>query len=415
MGGCMSYRFIKYKTMAQFGFGFFLFGLSQLSVAESLKRLQLHGFFTQAVMKSSANHFFGPSDKGSSEFTEIGANASFKPTPDLQFSAQILSRRAGALNDGTPQLDYGFVDYRISSGIDGLWGLRLGRVKNPMGLYNETRDVSFTRPSIFLPQSTYLDRSREVYLSTDALYLYGEQRTDQGLYMLDFGMGYPQANSVELERVLLLNKDWAGHLQAIKPSFLGRLIYDWQEGRIRVGLTWVKAEIDFNAEAADLIRSGSICVEPKIISLQYNSELWSWTAEYTEQKTTTEGLGFLISDETRFAESYYLQAQYRFSPKWEGLLRYDVQYFGRDDKTGEKLASSSPVLESFGLPAVVAHSRFSKDASIGLRWNISSQFIWQAEYHKVNGTSWLALTENKDPLQTEQFWDLYTMSVSYRF
>jgi len=406
---------IKGKTVVRFSFGFLLFSLLPVAMAAPLKRLQLHGFLSQALVKTSANHFFGPSDKGSAEFTEVGVNASFKPTADVQFSGQLLSRRAGDLNDGTPQLDYGFVDYRIASGIDGLWGLRLGRVKNPVGFYNETRDVAHTRPSILLPQSTYLDRSRDLYLSTDALYFYGERRTDHGLYTFNIGTGYPQTDSLELEKVLLLNKDWAGELQASKPSFLGRLLYDWQEGRVRLGLTLVQAKIDFNAKASDLIHSGNMTIEPSIFSAQYNSEFWSLTAEYTEQKTVTEGLGFLIADETRFAESYYLQAQYRFSPKWEGVLRYDVQYFGRDDKDGEKLASSSPILEQFGLPAVMAHSRFSKDSTLGVRWNMSSQLMLQAEYHKVNGTSWLSLTENPDPKQLKQFWDLYTVSISYRF
>ncbi|MDQ7074566.1 MAG: hypothetical protein Q9O24_05305 [Gammaproteobacteria bacterium] len=411
----MSYALINSKTVVRLSAALCLLFAVQSLLAEPLKRFQWHGFFNQALIKTSANHFFGPSDKLSAEFTEMGLNGSFKPTPDWQFSGQLLSRRAGALSDGSPQLDYGFVDYRINSDMDGLWGVRLGRVKNPMGFYNETRDVAHTRPSILLPQSTYLDRSRDMYLSTDAVYLYGEERTDYGDYTLNVGVGYPRADSIELERVLMLNKDWAGHLQAEIPSYLGRLIYDWQEGRVRVGLTWVKAQIDFKTGAGDLIPSGSICIEPRIFSLQYNSEFWSLTAEYTEQKTVTEGLGFLIADEARFSESYYVQAQYRFAPKWEWVLRYDVQYFGRDDKTGEKLASSSPILQSFGLPAVLAHSRFSKDSTVGLRWNVAPQWVLQAEYHRVNGTSWLALTENPDPLATKQFWDLYTLAVSYRF
>ena len=45
-------------------------------------------------------------DKGSFEFTEIGVNASTRPLPELLLSAQLLSRKAGAMYNGTPAIDF---------------------------------------------------------------------------------------------------------------------------------------------------------------------------------------------------------------------------------------------------------------------------------------------------------------------
>ncbi|MEP6880205.1 MAG: hypothetical protein ABI865_15310, partial [Nitrosospira sp.] len=111
--------------------------------------LQIHGFASQSwLMSSDKNNFFGKSssDSGSFDFRELGLNASMRPLTRLQFSAQMMSRRAGDGSPGNIRLDYGFIDYTYFSGENSQLGIRLGRMKTPLGLYNDTRDVPFTRP-----------------------------------------------------------------------------------------------------------------------------------------------------------------------------------------------------------------------------------------------------------------------------
>ena len=62
-----------------------------------------------------------------------------------------------------------------------------------------------------------------------------------------------------------------------------------------------------------------------------------------------------------------------------------------------------------------AHSRFAKDITVGLRWNITPQFMLRAEYHRVNGTGWLSTLDNPSPHGTVQHWDLFSILGSYRF
>ena len=85
-----------------------------------------------------------------------------RPLSNLQFSVQGLSRTAGEGSPGNIRLDYGFIDYTFSNQENSQFGIRLGRMKNPLGFYNDTRDVPFTRPSILLPQSIYFDRTRKL-------------------------------------------------------------------------------------------------------------------------------------------------------------------------------------------------------------------------------------------------------------
>src|SRR5258708_13524927 len=71
--------------------------------------------------------------------------------PRLLMGALGAIRAAGATDTGVARLDYALMDYRIVSGADASAGIRIGKVKNPLGFFNETRDVIFTRPSILLP------------------------------------------------------------------------------------------------------------------------------------------------------------------------------------------------------------------------------------------------------------------------
>ena len=84
-------------------------------------------------------------------------------------------------------------------------------MKNPLGFYNDTRDVPFTRPSILLPQSIYFDRTRKLAIAADGVHLYGEYRSDYGDVSFQAGVVRPLVRGDEAEAavfgVLL-----AGHL-----------------------------------------------------------------------------------------------------------------------------------------------------------------------------------------------------------
>ena len=126
------------------------------------ERLQVHGFASLTGVKTSANRFYGDSPNGTLDAAEVGLNASYQLNSRILFAGQVLSRMAGDMYDGTPALDYALVDLTLAETDSHSLGLRLGRLKNPIGLYNETRDVPFTRPSIFLPQVVYFDKVRNL-------------------------------------------------------------------------------------------------------------------------------------------------------------------------------------------------------------------------------------------------------------
>ncbi len=368
--------------------------------------LQIHGFASQGFTLTSDNNFFGDSDDNASfDYRELGINASLRPLPNLQLSAQLLSRTAGESDNGDIRLDYGFADYGFISSETSRLGLRLGRLKNPLGLYNDTRDVAFTKPSILLPQSIYFDRTRDLALSADGIQLYGERLTDSGDVSFQFGVVEPRVDDDETELVFL-GRNLPGDLED-DTSFIGRVLYERDGGRLRLGLSAAEVNIDYDPAALfpnDLL-PGSIRFRPWIFSAQYNAERWSLTGEYALRQVRYQDLGG-IPDRDFTGESYYVQGTYRFNPKWEGIARYDVLFSNKDDRDGSEFSVLT------GRPG---HNLFAKDFTVGLGWTITPSLMLRAEYHRVDGTAWLPIPDNLDLADTERRWDLFIMQASFQF
>lgn len=210
---------------------------------------QIHGFIGQSYILSSHNNVFGHSTSGaggSFGLTEAGLNASFRPLPKLLISAQVLSRRAGEGSSGMPRLDFAFLDYRLYSHEANQFGIRAGRLKNPFGFYNDTRDVPFTRPSILLPQSIYFDRTRNLALSGDSVQLYADVGHSRwGTFSTQVGLLFPIVSDRDTERAVLVFPNMHGHLTR-DVSYIGRGIYETNDKRIRLGVSgiWLDSNYD---------------------------------------------------------------------------------------------------------------------------------------------------------------------------
>ena len=131
-----------------------LFGLLPRALALNLGfgDWQAHGFLSQGYTYTSGNDFFGNSQgDGSLDFTELGLNVLGHPWPNLLIAAQGVYRNAVGSDQEAFRLDYANLDYHLPLGEAVTLGVRLGRVKNPIGLYNETRDVIWTGQACCCP------------------------------------------------------------------------------------------------------------------------------------------------------------------------------------------------------------------------------------------------------------------------
>lgn len=81
---CVFCKFAKTAVLI-FIQGAFLFGNTLTHAMDLVDNgLQLHGYLTQGLVYTSDNNFLGRSDKNvSTDFRELGVNASLRPTSDV--------------------------------------------------------------------------------------------------------------------------------------------------------------------------------------------------------------------------------------------------------------------------------------------------------------------------------------------
>ena len=367
-------------------------------------RVQVHGFFSQAAVHTDANDVGGNSRNGVGlDMREMGANISFRPNGDWLFSAQALARWAGNTDEGDPRVDYAFVDHTLSSGEGSRVGLQIGKVKNPYGLYNMTRDVAHTRPSITMPQSIYLDRVRDFYLASPGISLYGNHAHEAWETNWRLNVMQPEADSVDQEYLAML-RDAPGSFRG-RNSWLGQWMAERDGGRLRIGLTIGVVKNQYRPGAVDPLTAGESTFKPTLLSLEWNEEMWSLAAEYGQVKSISKNYGPFGAaiEQPNTVEAWYLQGTYRINPQLQIYLRRDELYLDKDDKNGAQFAG----------PGRPAHLKYAKDWVLGVKreWNA---WALSGEIHSIDGTAWLS------PLDTpilgqKGTWHMFLLQAAYRF
>lgn len=370
---------------------------------------QAHGFASQGYTYTSGNNFFGSSQgTGSLDFREIGVNVlGHLYTNNLLIAAQGLYRDAGGSDTDGFRLDFANLDYRLPVGEHSALGVRLGRVKNPFGIYNDTRDVIWTRPGVTLPQSVYFDALalRQAMIASDGGLVYGRHVFGDHAVSAEFVVSEPLDDTGGATQ-FLTRPDASGKLSG-DPLYLGRVGYYWQEGRFKLLFSIVNLDRNFTS-SSPAVPSGNVKALYPLASAQLNLEDWSFTAEYgqvtLEQSGFTRGGGVFKNT----SENFYVQSEYRFAANWTALLRFDGFFANIDDRSGKQTSQLT------GLPR---HQFFAQDITFGLRWEFARNFLVAADYHRVYGTGWLSPVDNPDFARgiSDAHWDLFTFMISARF
>jgi hypothetical protein len=388
-----------------------LFGFPQYASALELGvgDWQAHGFVSQGYTLTSDYNFFGNSrGDGSLDFTEIGVNFSGHIQPNLLLAAQGLYRNTGGSDREDFRLDFANLDYHIPLGERATLGIRAGRVKNPFGLYNEARDVVWTRPVVLLPQSVYLDSLalRQAMIASDGGILYGRYAAGDHALTTEFLVSEPLDNTGGAAEFLAGIPNVRGEFEG-RPLLVGRMGYEWQEGRFRLMFSAVDLDRDFKSTTPG-VSSGNIQTFYPLASAQLNLESWSFTGEYG--RITSKRRGFTPNGAVleNTSENFYVQAQYRFKSDWSALLRFDSFTADVNDRSGRYNAAIT------GLPK---HNFYARDLTAGLRWEFQRNWLMAAEYHSVWGTALLSPVDNPGLMQRNgpERWDMLTMMISYRF
>jgi hypothetical protein len=141
-----------------------------ITAAQDLENLQIHGFATQGFLYSSSNNYLTmKSSEGSLQWTEGALSISDTVTDKLRIGIQLHMSQIGEFGGPKLVVDWASGDYRFNDRL----GVRVGKIKTPMGLYNDSQDVDSLFLWVLLPQAMYPVDNRDYNLSEMGGEVYG--------------------------------------------------------------------------------------------------------------------------------------------------------------------------------------------------------------------------------------------------
>src|SRR3569623_224728 len=254
---------------------------------------------------------------------------------------QLFEQDRGNFGNETITLDWAYGDYRYQDWL----GVRVGKVKIPLGLYNESRDNDALRNPILLPQGLYSDYFRDVTNSILGAGIYGTApHTPMGKFAYQFYVG-----------TLPLNNDsaLAGALQASSMSSGPTYSYglEWQPpvDGLRLAVTGLSTEwsTTFGTPAAPT----NLSIEPfqrQFFSVEYVRDNLTLNAEYGLEDLDFDW-SFASSVEKRQGDSWYVGSAYRFTDWMELGAYYNEYYVDRNHRDGSSHASFNNFPNDFNM------------------------------------------------------------------
>ncbi len=375
---------------------------------------RINGFLSQGYIKSQDNNFLGESKDGSYQLNEFGLTLNSEVTDNLRLGLQLLSRDLGAEGNNKIYVDWGMADYRWRDGL----GVRLGKVKLPIGLYNQGRDSDFLRPMAFLPQSVYDENKRNLVVAATGASLYGNLALGQGgdlEYQAYYGeVNFPedsgQARGMRALASRIANargRKVVGFEADNRYVYGGSLIYTPPVDGLRLGVSYFTGESDFDFKLLDGsggLTRGEATGNNKdfvVVSAEYTRERWILVAEYLEYTSDRIVLGVDVPDGR--SQGGYVQICYRLLDPVVGYVLYDVFYADKNDHDGGRLAAR-------GEPDFLG---WRKDLGFGLRWDVNEHWVLKAEWHEVDGAALQLPIFNPDGIERD--WNYFVLKASFNF
>jgi hypothetical protein len=375
--------------------------------------MRVHGFVSQGYMRSTANNYLAETKDGSADFFEAGINFNASVTEQLGFGLQLFSYKLGPRGDYDPTLEWGFLDYKPSD----QFGLRVGRIKLPFGLYNELIDVDIGRTPALLPPSVYSAQTGGFWVAVVGADLHGEIALGPsgGALQYDGVLGKTQPKYIDLE----------GSQADTRNLFVGRLMWETPLTGLKLGVSAGRAEVTVTrtlpVDQVIFLKAQSLVPSDfsgDVMLHSNNSFMWIASFEYTYQKlvlaaeygrlkaSLSSKLGALVPDIRQRQEMFYAMASYNVIP-WLTLGAYFSGGFpDYTDRAGKNWQSNASLHRQSD-----AHTF---DSALTLRFDVNSYWSVKLEGHDIDGTTYVEqeLNPNND---VKSRWGLFVAKTSIAF
>jgi hypothetical protein len=367
--------------------------------------VNIHGFMSQGYMKTEKNNYIVDSEDGTFQFNEMGINFTTLPVDRLMMGIQFFARDFGSIGNDAITVDWAFADYRLKDWL----GFRAGRIKNPMGLYNETRDVDMLRTSILLPVSPYDEPYRESGIAVQGVGLYGDINSYR-FGTLNYQLLLGTNNIVSDGGTALFINQGRFDISDIESKYIisGALVWTDPTGYLRLGGTAYFTELDVTLPNGHFDIDD---IEAYVLSLEFTWDRIVFSYEYFWGHTSlhlyidgNEVTGGFVPPYDPLG--YYGAISYRINDVIEvGYFR--MEYFSReDDRDG------SEILPVPGTD-VYDFKEWQKEDVLSLRFDINENWLIKLETHYIDGAVKVNQTFNPDGFN--RYWWMHLAKISYKF
>ncbi len=394
---------------------------------------QIHGFVSQGYIRSSANNYIVyNSREGSAEFNEAAIGVTSLISDRLRIGLQLFAKDLG--NEGNHQvyLDWAYGDFRWKDYL----GFRAGKLKMPVGFYNQYRDLDMVRTSVLLPQGVYSERMRDFILAYEGASIYGNINLKAGgdldyelfggtLNVPDPGVGFWQS-ALELEfhsgdtPVTLMDQYHETLDVQFEYATGGAFTWNTPLEGLRLGTTWMVADFEtlfrytahfFTGDsiASDLSNLHSFGFTDHytglinrylVYSLEYNRGPWTFAAELLSSRIEIQTPPDTFVNEE---EGYYFMLNRQVGDR-VSVGGYSSSFFiDARDQAGTQLAAE-------GYPD---YFRWQRDWAAYAMVNITDSWLIKGEVHWMDGAAQLLLVDLTE--SPRRYWNLYTIKTTFHF
>lgn len=382
----------------------------------------IHGIISQGYLKSTEYNYLIPSKDGSFAMNEVMINISASVTDNLRVGAQIIGRNLGADGNENVVVDWAYGDYRFRDEL----GVRIGKVKTPHGLYNQTRDVDMVRNSILLPQSVYTESMRDVMNGFEGISAYGSvSMGDATSFEYDAFVGTVDAERTGFGANIVQDVigniygsplPMTGWTSETKTIYGGALRWNTPLEGLRAGAT---------ALAVDLYGQGSLFGPLGIFSPHLELDVKSWyvlSAEYTWEDLILSfeynrvdsamdvsdilvptGLPAPAPPTTTIDVNlpdrrggWYGQGTYRINDWFELGGYYSIYYPDYSNRDSDSINAKQT------------------DIALTARFDVTDYWLIKVEGHAMDGTGDVDSALNPDP-SGEENWTLFGVKSTFYF
>ncbi|MEW6708749.1 MAG: hypothetical protein AB1403_02915 [Candidatus Riflebacteria bacterium] len=399
--------------------------------------LVIHGMISQGYLKSSDNNFLTYSEDGSLEFSEFVLNFQKRMDDRLRIGMQLLSRDLGKAGNNQTKVDWAYGDYSLNDN----WGLRLGSVKIPFGLYNKFRDIDMLRNTVLLPATVYMEDYRQYITSMKGGSIYATLPAGKGDFELELAYGCSELPDPGLIKDMFI--DFNGPLEQgfsamlpaglqfkhagdptadgrTKNGYAAKLLWNTPVEGLRIGGTRLSLNLSFYETLVfqpvfmPAAPAGLTTVAPgfqsdvtirfrplvDVGSFEYVHNKFTFAGEYmaahTKQNfavTTSPAMGPTMTGSlAQTRQGAYLQAIYQHNNRhiW-GIYR------------GEYFADRSNKI----------WTNWQKDTCLSFRYNVTESWCLKIENHWMDGVG--LCQKNLNPNTMDRRWNMLAMKTTYNF